>query len=228
MKNAFFFWFKTYIGFSRKESRGFILLIPFLIFLSVSPLIIRKIRNRNADLIFDTYVRELDSLQRAGFTLVSSPLPTFNLLDTLKKPFYPKISERINRIFFSESDSVTLQIVPGIGASSAGRIIKYRERLGGFHSPEQLNEIFGLTPEVIAKIWEYFEFDSKVYRKINLNHLELDQLSKHPYISYQEAKVLLAYRKQHGRFTSEEDLMKIKIFRKEWVDKLTPYLSFEQ
>ncbi len=227
MKNKLFFWLKMNLGFSRKESSGFVLLIPFLIFFSVVPTFIRKIKNRSGEQLFHKYVEGLDSLEKAGFTLVSSPLPTFNPADTVKKPFSTKVSERINQIPFSESDSVTLQIVPGIGASTAGRIIKHREKLGGFHSKEQLNEIFGLKPEVIDLIWEYFVFDPSIYRKIKLNQIELEELSKHPYLSYQEAKVLLAYRKQHGKFSTSDDLLKIKIFKKEWIDKLAPYLSFE-
>jgi len=216
------------LGFSRKESRGFVLVIPVLLLLGITPDLIRKVKNSRAERLFESYTRSLDSLERSGFTLVSSPLPTFNPADTLKKISNSKVSERIQILPFSESDSITLQIVPGIGASTAGRIIKYREKLGGFHSKDQLKEIFGLNPEIIGKIWDYFEFDAKVYRKIKLNQEGLEELSKHPYLSYQEAKVLLAYRKQHGNFASKEDLIKIKIFKKEWVDQLSPYLSFEQ
>jgi len=53
---------------------------------------------------------------------------------------------------------VLLQIVPGIGVGLGGRIIKYRERLGGFHSIHQLAEIYGLKPETIEEIWNYFDF----------------------------------------------------------------------
>ena len=227
MREKLFFWLKMNLGFSRKESKGFVLLVPFLLFFSIIPLGIRQLKNQSAERLFEKYVRNLDSLEKIGFTLVSSPLSTFNPADTLKKPFSAKVSQRINRIPFSESDSVTLLIVPGIGATTAGRIIKHREKLGGFHSRDQLTEIFGLKPEVIQSIWEYFEFHPSIFKKIKLNEIELEELSKHPYLSYQEAKVLLAYRKQHGKFSSIDDLSKIKIFKKEWVDKLAPYLSFE-
>lgn len=227
MQNRLFYWFKMNLGFSRKESRGFVLVFPLLLMLGISPDLIRKVKNRRAERLFESYTKSLDSLEKIGFTLVASPLPTFNPADTLKKFSNSKVSDRISRLPLSESDSITLQIVPGIGASTAGRIIKYREKLGGFHSQDQLKEIFGLNPEVIERIWEYFEFDAKVYRKIKLNQVDLEELSKHPYLSYQEAKVLLAYRKQHGNFASKDDLMKIKIFKKEWVDQLSPYLSFE-
>jgi DNA uptake protein ComE-like DNA-binding protein len=137
------------------------------------------------------------------------------------------VAERIQRLPFSEADSVTLQIVPGIGALTAGRIIKHRERLGGFLQVKQLEEVFGLKPETIPVIWEYFDFDVVEPRRIPINQVTVQELATHPYISYQEAKVLLAYRIQHGPYGQLEDLLKIKIFKLAWVEKIGPYLRFE-
>jgi DNA uptake protein ComE-like DNA-binding protein len=228
MRDKLFFWLKSNLGFSRKESRGFVLAVPILLLFSLSPNVLQFFKNQRANQLFDHYISALDSLEKAGFTLVSSPLPTFNPQDTLKKSSSSVVSSRINRIVFSDADSITLQIVPGIGAATAGRIVKYRERLGGFHSKDQLTEVFGLKPDVIEAIWEYFDFDSKITRKITINSIEMEDLAKHPYISYQEAKVIIAFRKQHGPFQSKEDLLKVKIFTKEWVNQISPYLQFER
>lgn len=227
MWKAVLFWSKTHLGFSRKEARGFLLLVPFLLLLGVSPSVLRYVKNQEAEIIYRKYVRSLDSLERLGVVLVSSPLPTFNPLDTVKQSYSAKVSERIQRLPFSEADSVTLQIVPGIGALTAGRIIKYRERLGGFLQEKQLEEVFGLKPETIPLIWEYFDFDRVMPRRISINLVTVEELGRHPYISYQEAKVLLAYRLQHGPYSKVEDLLRIKIFKAEWVEKITPYLRFE-
>lgn len=227
MKDELFFWLKTTLGFSRKESRGFVLVIPVLIALSLSSTVIGYFKNQKSNKLYERYSTILDSLGKAGFTIVSSPLPTFNPQDTLRKSSSEVVKSRINRLLFSEADSVILQIVPGIGASTASRIVKYRERLGGFHSKDQLNEVFGLKPEIIEGIWEYFDFDPGIKKKISINDVELEDLSKHPYITFQEAKVLIAFRKQHGSFSSPQDLLKIKIFKEEWVMKIAPYLQFD-
>lgn len=227
MKDKVFFWLKTTLGFSRKESRGFVLVVPVLILFSFSPNVIKYFKNQKANQLYERYTGSLDSLEKAGFAVVSSPLPTFNPQDTIRKTSAEVVKSRINRLPFSEADSVTLQIVPGIGAATASRIIKYRERLGGFHSKDQLSEVFALKPEVIEGIWEYFEFDSGIKKKISINTVALEDLSKHPYITFQEAKVLIAFRKQHGTFSSPQDLLKIKIFKEEWVMKLSPYLQFD-
>jgi DNA uptake protein ComE-like DNA-binding protein len=177
--------------------------------------------------VYSHYIKALDSLERMGVVLVSSPLPTFNPQDTVRRSYSAQVAERIQRLPFSEADSVTLQIVPGIGAFTAGRIIKHRERLGGFLQVKQLEEVFGLKPETIPVIWEYFDFDVVVPRRIRINQATVQELGSHPYMSYQEAKVVLAYRLQHGPYSKAKDLLKIKIFKAEWVEKITPYLRFE-
>lgn len=227
MKKNFFFWVKSYLGFSRKESKGFVLLIPFFLIFGLLPSMIAFFKNRNAESTFIKYQSRLDSMENLGIKLVASPMPTFNPLDTVKVSRNQKQIESLNRIPFSEADSITLQIVPGIGQATAGRIIKYRENLGGFHSKNQLIEVYGVKEETAIAVWEFFDFDPQISRKLKINSAEIQDLAAHPYISYGEAKVLLAFRNQHGRFDSAEDLMKVKIFKVEWVDKIKPYLNFD-
>jgi competence protein ComEA len=226
MRQKLFFWLKIHLGFSAKESRGFLLLIPFLVLLVGASQVLAWAKDQNAEKLYLHYLDQVDSLERAGVQLLISPLPTFNPEDTLRRSHSNKVSDRIQRLPFSESDSVLLQIVPGIGALTAGRIIKHREQLGGFIYVDQLNEVYGLKPETIPLIWDYFDFNTVAPRQLDLNTLAEEELAKHPYISYQEAKVLVAYRLQHGPFHQLEDLLRIKIFKAEWVTKIGPYLSF--
>ena len=222
-----FFWFKTHLGFSAKESRGFLLLIPFLMALVAASQVLAWAKNQKATAIYRQYLHEVDSLEQAGFQLSVSPFPTFNMQDTTTRSHSTKVSERIQRLPFSETDSVLLQIVPGIGALTAGRIIKHREKLGGFIQIAQLNEVYGLKPEVIPLIWDYFDFDLVPLRRLSINLATVEELASHPYISYQEAKVLVAYRLQHGGYHEATDLFGIKIFKEDWVGKIVPYLNFE-
>lgn len=227
MKKKLDFWFKTYFGFSRKETVGFLLVVPLLGTLSFIPSLIILVKNQREAINYQEYTLAVDSLENAGVLLVSSPLPGFNPQDTVKKDFKSSQIERINRIPFSEADSITLQIVPGIGPATAGRIIKYRENLGGFVTKNQLMEVYGMKAETAAAVWEFFEFDPGIRKKLQINQAEAADLAKHPYISYSEAKVIVAYRNQHGAFRNSEDLLKIRIFKKEWVDKISPYLNFD-
>ncbi|MBN3519968.1 helix-hairpin-helix domain-containing protein [Algoriphagus lutimaris] len=228
MKGTIFYWLKSYLGFSNKESRGFLFLLPFLTILLLIPTLFGYIRDRAAEDYQFQFQLKIDSLRKAGVELVSSPDLVFNPEDTVKnKPVaQDQEFENLKKIPLSEADSATLQIVPGIGPAFASRIIKYREQLGGFHDVSQLSEVYGLTPETIEKLCNYFEFDELVFRKMEINQITESELAKHPYISYSEAKVILAYKKQHGAYQSIEDLKEIKIFKPQWIDKIAPYLAF--
>ncbi|GAA0879065.1 hypothetical protein GCM10009119_20330 [Algoriphagus jejuensis] len=226
MKDRFFYWMKFYLGFSGKESRGFLVVIPFLLILGIIPGVLKFLKNRQAESTYIAYLSRLDSLENLQIQLVASPLPTFNPQDTVKLNRNQKQLDNLNRIAFSEADSITLQIVPGVGPGTAGRIIKYREQLGGFYSRLQLLEVYGVKEELAQSLWEFFDFDPLIFRKIRINDASLDDIASHPYISYGEAKVLVAYRNQHGSFTAAADLANIKIFRMEWIEKIRPYLEF--
>ncbi|MGM0945505.1 MAG: ComEA family DNA-binding protein [Bacteroidota bacterium] len=225
MWKKFLYWMKLSFGFSRRESTGYILLMPFLLFLVFAPKVMNKLAKIEVDVQDQFLKNRIDSLQGAGFFKVEPKGLLFNPVDTAKKSYSERMGS-IQKIPFSESDSVTLQIVPGIGPALAARIVKYRENIGGFHSEMQLEEIFGLKPEVVEKLWEFFEFDPGIYKKLAINELDVADLAKHPYIGYGEAKVIVAFRKQHGNYSGSEDLLKIKIFKSEWIKKLEPYLEF--
>jgi DNA uptake protein ComE-like DNA-binding protein len=227
MRKRLFYWLKTSLGFSNKESRGFLLLTPLLLLMAASPYLFESFRKENREDFLKTYQFQLDSLESLNLNLQRSPNPLFNPADTATKPSSAKKTQNLIKMDFVDADSVVLQIVPGIGVGLSGRIIKYRERLGGFHSENQLSEIYGLKPETIEEIWNYFDFSPTITKRISINSAEIEEVSAHPYISYSEAKVLIAYRKQHGNYSSVADLKKIKIFKPEWIDKIEPYLSFD-
>lgn len=220
MLQRIIFWLKSSFGFSKKESRGFLLVVPFLIFLYSVPRIVEHFERRSFQPIS---AEKLDSLLQAGWQPLQSEL-TFNPQDTAtQKKAQPS---GLQRIPLAEADSVVLQIVPGIGPALASRLIKYQVRLGGFHSPEQLGEVYGVSAELVDRIWEYFEFRPEITKKLPVNSSTVAELAEHPYISYGQAKVLVAYREQHGAFGTKDDLKQIKIFTEEWIDQINPYLDF--
>lgn len=90
----------------------------------------------------------------------------------------------------------------------------------------QLLDVFGMSPEVMERVFDYFEFSPGIYRKVAINEWDASTLANHPYITYGAAKVIVAYRTQHGPYQQAEDLMKVKIFTEDWVEKVKPYLEF--
>lgn len=120
------------------------------------------------------------------------------------------------------ADTTALKKLRGIGSVFAARIIRFRDALGGFHSLEQLEETYGISPEALAALRKGVVIGSPV-KPVFIN--ETDTF-RHPYLKSHQVKAILAYRKQHGRFGSVDDLYKIKLLDEETIEKIKPYLSF--
>ena len=125
------------------------------------------------------------------------------------------------------ADTSAFIALPGIGSKLASRIVSFRDKLGGFYKPEQVGETFGLPDSVFQKIRPYLKIGAGISRKININLVNLEDLKSHPYIRYQLANPIIAYRNEHGPFSMLEDLKKIMAISNEVYEKISPYLILE-
>jgi competence ComEA-like helix-hairpin-helix protein len=127
----------------------------------------------------------------------------------------------------NHADSVQLDAVKGIGPAFAKRILKYRERLGGFYKKEQLLEVYGLDSAKYAAIKDQLVLSKIDLKTININTATFNDLRTNPYLSYKQINAILQFRKQHGDYASKEDLKKIVILNPELIEKISPYISFK-
>ncbi len=125
-------------------------------------------------------------------------------------------------------DSAVLTRLNGIGPVLASRIVKYRTLLGGFVHVTQLNEVYGIKPEVTEKLMPQLSIDDAHIRKIPMNTATLREFTRHPYINEQQARGILKYRQLQGSIHHMDELVKNHILTQEEVDKLVPYISFEE
>jgi competence ComEA-like helix-hairpin-helix protein len=123
------------------------------------------------------------------------------------------------------ADTIAFIALPGIGSKLAERIVKFREKLGGFYSINQIGEVYGLADSVFQKIRPLFLMAPFTIKKININTASLDELKAHPYIRFNIAKSIVAYREQHGVFTTIEDLRKLVLITEDIYTKAYPYLG---
>jgi DNA uptake protein ComE-like DNA-binding protein len=129
-------------------------------------------------------------------------------------------------IVLESADSAGLEQLPGIGPVLAARIIKYRNKLGGFYALEQVGEVYGLPDSVFERIKPLLQLGKNQVIQININEATEAELSKHPYIQWKMARQLIRYRAQHGDFKNKEDLNKIWDLDTMKIQKLLPYLQF--
>ena len=152
-------------------------------------------------------------------------LPAAMLVREVEKPLRRDTLHKLQEgmtIDLATADTSLLRRVPGIGSYYARRIADYGRRLGGYVSVDQLDEIDDFPQE--AK--QYFVIEDAQPLRLSLNRLSLNELKRHPYINYYQARAIVEYRRLHGSLTSLEDLRLLRDFRPEDLDRLAPYVEF--
>lgn len=122
-----------------------------------------------------------------------------------------------------------LETVNGIGEYYSKKIISFRNKfIGGFISDIQLQDVNGLTPEVIEKITSDFTVKTpRQIQKINLNIATVDQLVTVQHIDYSLAYNILEERQLREGFKSLNDLTKVKDFPVNKIEIIKLYLSLD-
>lgn len=138
---------------------------------------------------------------------------------------YPK-KEMAKVIDINLATKEDLMKVYGIGDAISDRILKQREILGAFVSMEQMNDVWGLSPEVIEKLNQGFKISMPPKpNKININNASIKELGQFPYFRYPISKNIVTYRSMNGDINTE-DLSKIKAFPVDRIKIIALYLEF--
>ncbi|MEO8238755.1 MAG: helix-hairpin-helix domain-containing protein [Flavobacterium sp.] len=139
---------------------------------------------------------------------------------------FPK-KEKIVVMDINQATQEDLMKVYGIGEGLSLRILKQKESLEAFVSMEQMNDVWGLTPEVVAKLKSHFGVLSfPKIKKILINDMSLKDLARFSYFRYALAKQIVTYRSMNGNIKNIEDLIKIKGFPVEKANIIGLYLEF--
>ena len=78
------------------------------------------------------------------------------------------------------ADTTAFIALPGIGSKLADRIVRFREKLGGFYSTEQIGEVYGLADSVFQKIRSLLLMKPFQVKKININTCNIAVSEKVP------------------------------------------------
>ena len=228
------------LGFSRTESRGTLILI-FIMFMSIlgSRMRISYLKSHptfTPDSTTLDWVKEVQAsyelkeqvrqkFDKQGiFSNEKKPMKSTPLTSKSASLFKPKKEVSIIIKDLNTASATDLQSVRGIGPAYSERIVKYRDLLGGYSDTTQLREVYGLNDDLIKELHKSFTIQSKVV-PININSDSIRILAKHPYISFDLARVIIAYRKEHGDIKSASDLGKIKAVDQRTLLRLKPYLE---
>jgi DNA uptake protein ComE-like DNA-binding protein len=121
-----------------------------------------------------------------------------------------------------------LQTIRGIGEKLSERIIKYRSRLQGYTTDDQLYEVWKIDKEVIDRLLAVFTVLTKpVIKKVNINTASFKEVLANPYINYALCKKIFEYRDQIAEFQNLSQLKKIPRFPLDKYERIVLYLLAE-
>ncbi len=155
--------------------------------------------------------------------------------------FYPEIENSFDKkehiqknektnfvaVEINSANQETLETIPGIGPFFAKNIIQRRNELGGFNSKQQLLEIWKFDQEKLNEINDFVIIDKTKIVKININLANVDELKKHPYISYKVANSIVKMRERKGEYKEMNEIKESMLINEELYSKLLPYLKLK-
>ncbi len=145
-----------------------------------------------------------------------------------KNPNYKDFSkkEKITILDINLATKEDLMKISGIGDAISDRILKQKDAFAGFQTMEQMNDVWGLSPEVIQKLNESFKIGAvSDIKKVNINNATIKELTLCPYFRYTLAKQIVIYRSMNGDFKNIEELTKIKDFPIDKIKRIALYLK---
>ena len=169
----------------------------------------------------EPYIR-ISSDYLPAATLVKESASATVKHDTTFVHHYPQKIAETAHVVLNTADTTELMTVPGIGPYFARKIVQYGQRLGGYVSVNQLDEIEDFPTE--AK--RFLVVEGATPQKLNVNKLTLNELKRHPYINFYQAKDITDYRRLHGPIKSLQDLRLLKDFPQAAIERLLPYVTY--
>ena len=138
-----------------------------------------------------------------------------------------RLNTNVSKLDINSADSATLMSLSGIGPVLAGRIIRYRNLLGGYYQLRQLSEVYGINDSLASSLAPYILFDSTKIHKILLNEATYSELIRHPYLKTKQVQSIMTYRRLMKAFNSTQQLVDEGILEEQVYLKVSPYLTLK-
>lgn len=191
--------------------------------LGVHPRTIRTIihyRNKGGHFRSPEDIRKIWGLHKEAadhlIPFVKIEIPTKTIVyDSPKKneakPLSGSTTKR-KEIMAFDINTATVEIwksLPGIGDVLANRIVKFRDKIGGFVSIDQVKKTYGISDSVFQWMRPFLLMDLSNLPKLNLNTVSAHDLKVRVNMSYEMARAIINYRQQNGAYRSVQDIKNI-------------------
>lgn len=141
------------------------------------------------------------------------------------KPYPEKISNTTAKIDINKADSAQLISLKGITPKMAQKILSVRKTFGGFHSLEQVNDLYGFYEPNYARLSEVAFAGPITIKPVNLNYCTFKELLQVPGLEYETVKNIMNHRQRIGSFKKTEDLVNLNLAEPDLYAKIAPYLT---
>ena len=192
--------------------------------LGFSPKLIQTLLNYRSKGGFFKEEEDLKKLYGLSTSLYKQLLPYVKIASRPKA--HSNFSTPSFKIDINGAGELEWQKLYGIGKVFSKRIVKFRDKLGGFYDISQIAETYGLPDSTFQKIKPQLIVSTN-FSSLHINQLTEDQLAAHPYINWKQAKTLINYRFHHGAYKNVEDIKASMAFKDSTLVKVKPYLSFQ-
>jgi competence ComEA-like helix-hairpin-helix protein len=115
----------------------------------------------------------------------------------------------------------------GIGKVLSERIIKFRDKLGGFYSLEQIKDVYGIQDSTFKNFRKNLFIKPVKIKKININTASYEELTANPYFFSTLAKQVIGYRTKVKPFSAPDDVRNLYYIRDhpEIFEKIAVYIT---
>lgn len=170
----------------------------------------------------DTLYQKLEPYINLPTKIIKSPAPVYVTKENNIKPTNKKALIIID---IANADTLELIKIKGVGNVIAKRIIKYRDKLGGFYSKNQLKEVYGISEDYIVNILKQTTLSSTEVNQLSLNNDSFKQFVHHPYLQYEDVKKIFEHKQTTGGFNQVKDLKRFGVLPDSVYQKVSPYLT---
>ncbi|MFN4885704.1 MAG: ComEA family DNA-binding protein [Bacteroidota bacterium] len=132
-----------------------------------------------------------------------------------------KFTKKINLNFCDTSELRSLYI----NSRWANKIIEFRTALGGYYHINQLMDIYGFPEFFFEKLYYQSIVSPSEIAALGINEKSEIDLMLHPYLSKKDCHAIVNYRREHGPFSSLNDIYQIKTIDSITIKKIEPYLA---
>ena len=220
---------RDHFGFSKAETNGTLVLLVLMIACLIVPWGLKQYYSTQPG---HDYNQDIALLERTLALLEAqkqpSPKPQKSKSTHHKPTSKPAVTKSQQPAPFdiNIAHAAQLKTIRGIGSVLSTRIVKFRNKLGGFVHPAQYQEVYGLKPEVIERLKKSTYIDTSFCpTQIDINAADAKTLATHPYCTDAQARSIVHYRTQHGPFLTLKALKDSGLMDEATLTKLKPYLK---